>query len=867
MPPGFSDVTDFAPIRRKREPSPFDGILEQARDLIYARLDEAIAAMLDKAGEALLTLVNETHDRDERNVYEEARELALQRRDVIESKFQEYYLEDFDRRVNLARKIGIGNEPIDVPLDELELVGEDDLDETIKFNDMAHKLRAYCEDELVALDQRVGVLLGDAGLQSKDNPFGPQVICDAYKHACRHLDVNLPVRRALLRLFDDHVLDDIRSVYKAVNTLLVRHSILPKIRFGVARPQDRAGAPSGPAGSDGHLDATAAEAAGAGAQDLFTLLQRLAASSVRPAGVAPPPLAAVAVAPGVAATVAAVPPTAAPPGAFPVIGDLTEAGQLTLPLGAQVVPPGAQVVAGGAQVLPAGAQLVPAGAVILQGAELLGSLTRIQKGDLSGVEGATLAAPASDPGTVNVLHQLKATSVGAGMGQMDLLTLDIIAMLFDQLFDDPKVPDGVKGLIGRLQIPMLKVAISDKSFFSSKSHPARRLLDAVGEFALRLPADFGSNSPLFGRLQETLQELVEGFHDDVAIFTATSEKLQALLVEEDQRIEQGSQEEARRAEQLETLGLARSVAQEVVKDRLTRHKLPKPVRDFLVHQWLKLLLLIHVKEGKEGRTWRTAIEVMDLLIWSVQPKQTPEDRVKLTTAIPRLIKHLTAGMRSAGVEDSARDEFFSRLMEYHTQAMKVAERETPRPEAPLPVAPAPAVRAASAGGAGEGVVVPLRPMSAAPRVRAVVENDSLDFTAPITVKNPYGGGEVKVDNQDLDFTATIDTARARREESIRRALDNLGVGTWVEFTDPDDPSSRRAARLIFVSPRKTRYLFAVDRAGKEIIQCTRAEIGRRLRIGEVVKLDQPPEESLFDRIMGRLLGKLRTPARTALFAQ
>ena len=37
-------------------------------------------------------------------------------------------------------------------------------DETLRFNDMANKLRAYCEDELVALDQRVGVLLGDADL-------------------------------------------------------------------------------------------------------------------------------------------------------------------------------------------------------------------------------------------------------------------------------------------------------------------------------------------------------------------------------------------------------------------------------------------------------------------------------------------------------------------------------------------------------------------------------------------------------------------------------------------------------------------------------------------------------------------------------
>jgi hypothetical protein len=65
--------------------------------------------------------------------------------------------------------------------------------------------------------------------------------------------------------------------------------------------------------------------------------------------------------------------------------------------------------------------------------------------------------------------------------------------------------------------------------------------------------------------------------------------------------------------------------------------------------------------------------------------------------------------------------------------------------------------------------------------------------------------------------------------------------------------------LIFVSPRRTRYLFAVDRAGREIIECTNAELNRRLRVGEAAVVDEPSEESLFDRIMSGVVGKLRGP--------
>ena len=100
-------------------------------------------------------------------------------------------------------------------------------------------------------------------------------------------------------------------------------------------------------------------------------------------------------------------------------------------------------------------------------------------------------------------------------------------------------------------------------------------------------------------------------------------------------------------------------------------------------------------------------------------------------------------------------------------------------------------------------------------------------------------------------------------EGRRRA----GCQIAVEFRDPENEGKTKPGRLIFVSPKKTRYLFATDRAGKEILQCSRAEIGRRFLMGQAVKLDGPPEESLFDRIMGGLLGKLRLPGRTPLFAQ
>jgi len=798
MPGGYSDITDFAPIREQRGPSPFDPILEKARDLICERLEDAVSDMLDKADEVLLALVKETQNRDERALYETAREVAMDQRDIVQTHFQRLYRSDFQQRSDRARKIGKPFDAAEVSLDELELVGEDDLEETLKFNDMANKLRAYCDEELVALDQRVGVLLGDASLQAKDNPFSPQVICDAFKLACRQLEADAKVRRVLLKLFDDHVLDDIRSVYKDVNALLVRHSILPKIRYNVSRGKERAGEVA----ADDAFGTGAPGVAGGTPQDLFAILQKLVGGPVA------------ASAGGGGGPGGAVAMSSAEAGSFPVLhGDA----------------PG---------------PVLPQGAVVVQGAELIGLLTRIQQGDTGTAAGANVAIPAGSSGMVNVLHELKSSSIGAGMSPLDTMTLDIIAMLFDQLFDDPKVPNGVKGLIGRLQIPMLKVAIADKTFFSTKTHPARRLLDALGEIAMRLPADFSAASPLFESIQAILQELVDTFQDNLEIFTTVREQLHALIEEEDRKIEEESHSAARQAEEMENLALAKTVAQNEIRKRVeTNLLLPPPVREFLAQQWLKLLLIVHVKEGVESQAWKDALETMDQLIWSVGSMPAVEDRRKLASVLPALIKQLTAGLSMAGVEDEVRMCFFAELMTLHKQAVTVPNQ---------------------AAGSVEAADKP-HPLALQVQKGKVPES-SLDFTTTIEVKNPFGEGQVSVESNDLDFTAEAERgARAKREASIMRALENLKAGTWVEFRDSKDQAAGKPLRLIFVSPRKTRYLFAADRAGKEIIQCTRAEMSRRFRIGEAVKLDEPPEESLFDRIMGRILGKLRGPDRAALF--
>src|SRR5687768_15892286 len=786
------------------------------------RLGEAMTAMLDKADEAFTTLIGKTEDKDAQGHYMAARDVAAKSRADIESEFNSRYLEEFSKRVREVRKaLGTDQELEEAAVElELELVGEEDLEETLKFNDMAARLRRMCDAELGALDQRAAVLLGDANLAAEQNPFGSQAICGAYKSTCKHVDSDAKVRRALLKLFDDHFADRVRAVYKEVNDLLVENSILPKIKYAVKKTEGGAAGGAADGEEEGDVEDAveakvkkATDAAAAAGQDIFSIISKLMGPVTGPGG---------GPAPG-----------------------------------------------------------TPGGPPAIEGAALLASLSQLQHGNLAAITSGTLALPqGGDVSATNVLAQLKTTNVGASMGQMDAMTLDVVSMLFDQIFDDPKVPAGVKALAGRLQIPILKIAIADKAIFSKKDHPARVLLDILGDFAGRLPQDFDKDHRTYPRLDQILHELIEGFEEKVEIFVAANEKLRALVAEVDAHEARETEAAAKHVDKRERLALARKDAEDEIRKRYEEGKTQRPVLDFLVTLWVKHLLIVHLQNSPESDVWKSALETMDVLIWSVKPKTDPVERKKLATNVPTLLKRINAGCNAAGVDEAARTAFFTQLMNMHTAVLHTpAEPEKTKEELLKESKERKAAREA-AKKAKESQVTdalgrPIAPKAAVPGAAAVAKaaeakaatakaakpvEEELDFTKPIAVK--IGNEVVQVEKTDqLDFTAApapaaVAAAAAALEPPREVKLPSkLKEGIWVGLRpkNPDEP--RQPAKLLYVSPLKSRFLFA-DKRGKTVLECTRADLSKRFRTRELVILAENPDASLFERIINGVLGKL-----------
>ncbi|PHX45529.1 thymidine phosphorylase [Pseudomonas sp. NZIPFR-PS5] len=395
------------------------------------------------------------------------------------------------------------------------------------------------------------------------------------------------------------------------------------------------------------------------------------------------------------------------------------------------------------------------------------------------------------------------------VGTMDEDVINLISMLFEFILDDRNLPSSLRALIGRLQIPMLKVAVIDKSFFSRGSHPARRLLNEIASAALGWGGrDDTQRDSLYARIDQIVQRLLHDFVDDPAIFTELLVDFLAFTSDERRRSELLEQR-TRDAEQGRALAeLARQRVQQALNDRLLGKTLPQVVVRLLQEAWSKVLLLTCLKHGDQSVEWTSGLQAMDDLIWSVESHDEPEARQRLLELVPGLLKSLRDGLSSAAFDPFATSEFFSQLEALHVQAFSHV------------------TKAPGTTTVGDQVA-----SDHGPTMMAVVEEIVL-----------VGPGEQIQTEPSMQLPAD--------DEGLMQ-VEKLRLGSWVEIQE--DESHKLRCKLAAIVDPSGRYVF-VNRTGMKVLEKTRMGLAVEFRRGAIRVLD---DALLFDRALESVLGNLR----------
>ncbi len=646
-----------------------------------------------------------------------------------------------------------GGTPADV--NELKLIPDDDLEEDLAVNSMTSKAENRFHRELFALNKRFALVAGVSEVSDLENPLAPAGLARAFREALDLWKGEIAVKLVVYKLFDLHVMAYIAGLYDDLNELLIAADVLPKIAQQVRRNPV---APSVKRARDPQAkdqNKTAPDAGSVGQTEILTVLSDLLSMHRGQGG----------------SNFLGLPGGNAADSSLPEVGSQ----------------------------------------------DLLGALSSLQR-----------QAMVSAPITASEIQQSQADMVASlgrqlnmgstdapsrRLGSVDQDVLDVMAMLFEFILDDGNVPDAMKALLGRLQIPMLKVVVMDRSFFSNRHHPARRLLNQLARAAMGWVDDGDrTENSLYGHIESVVTRILTDFTDDQSLFEAMNEEFGDYI----NREARGAEVAEERINQLTRGQDQLRVARQQVADVISEHvdgndKLPAVVQEFMQEGWRDVMLLAILREGAESPVWTDACNVVKQLIWSVKPKKSQKDRQLLLSTIPALLKEMRKGLNNISFDQHRAARLFKALQVCHIASLRGENNpgvSSKKAEGPVAAEPA---KKTTTEGAREVV------LSAAQEV--VISSESV------------------VEMQDDEFQ--------------KRAL-ALDVGNWFEWRDG---GKVLRGKLSWRSEATDRCVF-VNRKGMKVAEMTVADIAALLR-SDSGRVLEDVNKPLMDRALTAMLDALR----------
>lgn len=753
----MSSTPHAATVRRGHDPH----LLGQARDAVIPPLTDVFAVALGRFDDALF-------DRAERAgpsqmaFLDAMRELRRRREEII-SRFREALLVAW-RSLEAGEPLSAEDSLVKNESNSLSLVSDQELESRLAARNLAAVLARDCKPVLARLERRLGVIAGNLTLDGEHNPIGAEHIGTAVHSAFATCDLALDVRLVVIKLCERDLVPAIARLYEALDQRLVRAGVIPEMeapRRPAAAPAPRARQESfdEPLMPEDETQAPAWAARFVNRMAGFRDMRNAEREAMGQGG-------------GYEGT----------PGAQ---GVLLEALHHLL-----------QESRGQREAAP---QRPAPGSRDLSQREMLSVLSLLQA-----TPSATLRAAIGDTGeslaqrlkneVISSAMQLGVDPATARLAPVDEDAIDLVGMLFDVMLDERDLEGRPRELIGRLVVPFVKVALLDRRMFVQKTHPARRLLNALAEACEGNMGESAAERTLLTKVEEVVGRLVAEFNENLAIFLTLEEEFRAFLDQHRRRIEIAERRAAEIQRGQERLESARSRMTRELDARVDGRELPQAIEDFLRQPWAHHVTMTVLREGEESAALTEALTLADGVLEELSEAQRQIVGKPWLQAWRPGLQQVFA---SVGMNNDAANAAVDALHDtFQAIAASRPDLAKPLPELPQVILPKPAEEDNSA-------------------IHLVGGTDTLEF-----------------DHTDADHFRA------------------LAIGTWLDFVDKDNKV--QPGKLSWVSPISSRLLF-VNRRGVRFCVASPEELAAMVRLG---RLRKHVEEDAFDSAMQGVIDRL-----------
>jgi len=274
----------------------------------------------------------------------------------------------------------------------------------------------------------------------------------------------------------------------------------------------------------------------------------------------------------------------------------------------------------------------------------------------------TVAGAVSTPALLDELNRRKAALKQAATTPVERATIEIVALLFQSILTEERIPSAVRVWFARLQMPVLRVAVGEPDFFATVDHPARRLIDRMGACVMGFDATTKAVGDVLEKEIKRVVQVVEAYPDTgrrvfQTVLTEFEKFLEHYFKNENEASKKGVSL-AQQVEQRETLAIQYTIE---LRKMLNEVPVQEGVREFLFHVWADVLAMAAVKHGIQSDATKDMKRAAADLIWSASAKVSREERAEVIRRLPPLLKMLREGMTDAGVPGDKRDEHIQGL--------------------------------------------------------------------------------------------------------------------------------------------------------------------------------------------------------------
>ncbi|MFN5350932.1 MAG: DUF1631 family protein [Polaromonas sp.] len=231
--------------------------------------------------------------------------------------------------------------------------------------------------------------------------------------------------------------------------------------------------------------------------------------------------------------------------------------------------------------------------------------------------------------------------------------IEVVALMFQSILAEERIPPAVRVWFARLQMPVLRVAIAEPGFFGSLQHPARLLIDRMGSCVLsfEVAVSGGAMEVEVKRIVQVIEQYPEtGRRVFELVYDEFQKFLSKLLSENASAARVVSI--AQQVEQKETMAIQYTIG---MRSMLNDMPVREEIREFLFKIWAEVLALTAMRNGPQHEETMTLKSAAADLVWAASAKPNRAERAKVISDLPKLLQVLRMGMTVLAMDIQSQD--------------------------------------------------------------------------------------------------------------------------------------------------------------------------------------------------------------------